>query len=51
MSLEEFKDWLFFLLNDVDSSILADIETKDRLNKFQLSMAGGGQFEIECRKL
>lgn len=51
MSLEEFKDWLFDVLNDVDSSILADIETKDRLNKFQLSMAGGGQFEIECRKL
>ena len=51
MTLEEFKDWLFDVLNDVENGIIADIETKDRLNRFQLSMVGGGQFEIECRKL
>ena len=49
--MKDFKDWLFDVLNDLDSDIIADIETNDKLNKFQLSMAGGGQFEIECREL
>ena len=51
MSLNDFKDWLFNLLNEVDADMLADIETKDRLNTFQLSMADGGVFEIECREV
>ena len=38
MSLNDFKDWLFNLLNEVDADTLADIETKDKLNTFQLSM-------------
>ncbi len=50
MSLNDFKDWLFNLLNEVDADTLADIETKDKLNTFQLSMADGGVFEIECRE-
>lgn len=51
MTLEDFKDWLFDVLNDLDSDILADIETNEKLNTFQLSMAGGNVFEIECRNL
>ena len=50
MSLNDFKDWLFNLLNEVDADMLADIETKDKLNTFQLSMANGSVFEIECRE-
>ena len=50
MSLNDFKDWLFNLLNEVDADILADIETKDKLNTFKLSMADGSVFEIECRE-
>lgn len=49
MTREDFKDWLFDVLNDLDSDILADIETNEKLNTFQLSMAGGNVFEIECR--
>lgn len=51
MSLNDFKDWLFNLLNEVDADMLADIETKDKLNTFQLSMADGSVFEIECREV
>ena len=51
MSLNDFKDWLFKLLNEVDADTLSDIETKDKLNTFQLSMADGGVFEIECREV
>jgi len=36
--------------NEVDADMLADIETKDKLNMFQLSMADGSVFEIECRQ-
>lgn len=50
MSLNDFKDWLFNLLNEVDADTLADIETKDKLNTFQLRMADGSVFEIECRE-
>ena len=50
MTLNDFKDWLFNLLNEVDVDTLADIETKDKLNTFQLSMADGSVFEIECRE-
>lgn len=51
MTLNDFKDWLFNLLNEVDVDTLADIETKDKLNTFQLSMADGSVFEIECREV
>ena len=51
MELDDFKDWLFDALNDVDSDIVADIETDERSNTFRLDMIGCGKFEIECRKL
>lgn len=50
MTFEDFKDWLFDVLNDLDSDILADIKTDDKSNTFQLSMVGGNVFEIECRE-
>lgn len=51
MELEDFKDWLFDVLNDADGEIVADIETDEKANTFRLSMVGGSRFEIECRKL
>lgn len=51
MEPEDFKDWLFDVLNDADSDIVADIETDEKSNTFRLGMVGGGSFEIECRKL
>ena len=51
MELEDFKDWLFDVLNDADSDIITDIETDEKTNTFRLGMLGGGKFEIECRKL
>ena len=50
MTLEDFKDWLFDVLNDLDSDIVADIGTDDKSNTFKLTMVGGSVFEIECRE-
>ncbi len=51
MELEDFKDWLFDVLNEQNSDIVMDIDTNEKLNTFQLNMVGGSRFEIECRKL
>ena len=51
MELEDFKDWLFDVLNEQNNDIVVDIDTNERLNTFQLNMVGGGRFEIECRKM
>jgi len=51
MELNEFKDWLFDVLNEQSNDIILDINTNEKLNIFQLEMIGGGKFEIECRKL
>lgn len=50
MGIDDFKDWLFDILNDLDSDILADIKPDDTANTFQLIMVGGNVFEIECRE-
>ncbi|MBS7144135.1 MAG: hypothetical protein KH093_02480 [Roseburia sp.] len=50
MTFEDFKDWLFDVLNDLDSDIVADIGTDDKSNTFKLTMVGGSVFEIECRE-
>ena len=50
MEIDDFKDWLFDILNDLDSDILADIKPDDTANTFQLIMVGGNVFEIECRE-
>ena len=51
MGIDDFKDWLFDILNDLDSDILADIKPDDTANTFQLIMVGGNVFEIECREV
>jgi len=50
MTFEDFKDWLFEVLNELDNDILADIKTNDKANTFELIMVGGNVFEIECRE-
>jgi len=50
MTFEDFKDWLFEVLNELDNDILADIKTNDKENTFELIMVGGNVFEIECRE-
>lgn len=51
MTLNFFKDAVFEVLNDMDESILSDIDTDDRQNVFRLQMTDGCGFEIECRQL
>ena len=51
MELEDFKDWLFDVLNEQNSDIVVDIDTNERLNTFQLNMVGGGRFEKKKRKM
>ena len=51
MGIDDFKDWLFDILNDLDSDILADIKPDDTANTFKLIMVGGSVFEIECREV
>ena len=34
MTFEDFKDWLFEVLNEMDNDILADIKTNDKANTF-----------------
>lgn len=50
MTLNDFKDWLFELLNETDEDVLADIEAYDRQNRFRLKMTDGSMFELECRE-
>ncbi len=50
MTFEDFKDWLFEVLNDLDNDILVDIKTNDKADTFELIMVGGDVFEIECRE-
>ena len=40
MGIDDFKDWLFDILNDLDSDILADIKLDDTANTFKLIMVG-----------
>lgn len=51
MELEDFKGWLFDVLNKQNNDIVVDIETNEKSNTFQLDMVGSSRFEIECRKL
>ena len=51
MGLEDVKDWLFDVLNELNSDIIADIDTDEKSNTFQLSIVGGSMFAIECREL
>lgn len=42
MTLEDFKDWLFNLLNEVDADTLTDIEIKDKLSTYYISIEKDG---------
>lgn len=50
MELNDFKDWLFDVLNEKDNDILADIDTNEKKNIFYLRMIDDSKFEIECHK-
>lgn len=50
MELNDFKDWLFDVLNEMDNDILADIDTNEKKDIFYLKMIDGSEFEIECHK-
>lgn len=51
MELNDFKDWLFDLINDAADMDTACIETDDRNNTFIIGMPEGGVFEIRCKKI
>ena len=46
MTHNEFKDYLFEVLNETEELDIADIETYDRENKFKVVVADGSQFII-----
>jgi hypothetical protein len=50
MQLNDFKDWLFEVLNENDSMGISDIESDDLNDTFKISMFDGTAFEIKCRK-
>ncbi len=49
MEQNDFKDWLFELINEGDT--VEDIETDDINDTFMVSMGDGNTFEIKCREL
>ena len=51
MELNDFKDWLFDLINDAENMDTAYIEFNDRNNKLIIGMPDGGIFEIQCKKI
>lgn len=46
MTHNEFKDRLFNVLNETDEMNIADIETYDRENQFNVVVSDGSQFII-----
>jgi len=48
MRLNDFKDWLFELMNESDT--VEDIETDDINDTFTVSMDDGSTFEIRCKE-
>jgi len=46
MTHNEFKDYLFEVLNETEELDIADIETYDREHKFKVVVADGSQFII-----
>lgn len=51
MTTNDFKDWLFDVMNEADNDLLADIETMEAEDAFLLKMADGSCFEVKCRSL
>lgn len=50
MTLDKFKDCIFDVLNEMDDTILADIDTNDETDTFSFRMADGSVFEIVFRE-
>lgn len=50
MKLNDFKDSLFDLMNEIWDLEICDIEADDRNNRFLVSVKDGSIFEIECRR-
>ena len=51
MSLNDFKDKLFDLLNEADNMEIKDIEANDKENTFRIFLEDGHLFELECRQI
>lgn len=51
MELNDFKDWLFDLINDAADMDTASIESDDRNDIFIIGMPEGEVFEIHCKKI
>lgn len=50
MKLDDFKDSLFDLMNELWELEICDIEADDRNNWFLVAVKDGSVFEIECRR-
>lgn len=51
MKLDFFKDKLFDMLNECDNMNIADIETDDAANTFQIKTLDGDLFIIEFKQI
>lgn len=50
MKLNDFKDSLFDLMNEIWDLEICDIEADDRNNRFLVAVKDGSIFEIEGRR-
>lgn len=50
MGLNDFKDWLFDLINDAEDMDTAYLEADDRNNLLIVGMPSGNTFVIQCKK-
>lgn len=50
MEFNNFKDWLFDLLNEADDNI-CNIITDDKNSTFMITMKDGSVYGINCQKL
>ena len=51
MTLNDFKDCLFDLLNESDELDLSDIISEDRKHRFILSFSDGSRILLQCQSL
>lgn len=49
MTLDDFKDVLFDLINESDALHIAEIRTYDKENRFEIVTSDGAVFEVSCR--
>lgn len=51
MELNDFKDWLFDLINEAEDMDTAYIKLRDKNDTLIIGMPDGGIFEIWCKKI